>query len=232
VKVTHPKGLKRREVEALLKRALDERSIAERIDVFSRRFLGYPYQANPLIGSPETAEVFTASLTGFDCVTYIETIIALARASDFDDFSEALRRIRYREGRIDWRARNHYITEWIRNNLRASMLKPISLRAVPIVRKERLLNVVDGLPARRVRMRWVPKTAFSRICGRLNTGDLIFFVSTAKNLDVFHGGIFVRIGQRLLMRHASRSQGGVVEQELSEFLETNGMAGLILARPR
>ena len=33
------------------------------------------------------------------------------------------------------------------------------------------------------------------------------------------------------MRHASRSQGGVVEQELSSFLKANRMAGVILARP-
>jgi len=41
----------------------------------------------------------------------------------------------------------------------------------------------------------------------------------------------LRDGERLLMRHASRSQGGVVEQELSSFLKTNRMAGVILARP-
>ncbi len=34
------------------------------------------------------------------------------------------------------------------------------------------------------------------------------------------------------MRHASRSRGFVVEQELSEFLKANRMAGVIVARPR
>ena len=34
------------------------------------------------------------------------------------------------------------------------------------------------------------------------------------------------------MRHASRSKGFVVEQELSEFLKSNRMAGVIVMRPR
>jgi hypothetical protein len=34
------------------------------------------------------------------------------------------------------------------------------------------------------------------------------------------------------MRHASRSQGSVVEQELSEFLKANRMAGVIVVRPQ
>src|SRR5713101_1224879 len=59
-----------------------------------------------------------------------------------------------------------------------------------------------------------------------------FFVSTRKHLDVFHAGIIVCDGNRVLMRHASRSRGFVVEQELSEFLKANRMAGVIVARPR
>ena len=61
----------------------------------------------------------------------------------------------------------------------------------------------------------VPKAAVRRLEPHLQTGDLIFFVSTRKNLDVFHAGIIVRDGENILMRHASRSQDGVVEQELS-----------------
>jgi hypothetical protein len=66
----------------------------------------------------------------------------------------------------------------------------------------------------------------------LQTGDLIFFVSTRKNLDVFHAGIIVRDNENLLMLHSSRSQGGVIEQQLSEFLKTNRMAGVLVMRPQ
>jgi N-acetylmuramoyl-L-alanine amidase-like protein len=230
--VAQPRGLNRRCMEQLIRAAKDEPSVAGRIDVLSRRLFGYPYQSDPLIGSAETAEVFTASFEGFDCVTYQETIVALARASNVDDFADLLRRIRYDKGRVEWPRRNHYMTDWIRNNLREGILRRISMRAVPTAGKVRILNVVRGLPARRAQMKWVPKAALTRLEPHLQTGDLIFFVSTRKNLDVFHTGIIVRVGQKLLMRHASRSQAMVVEQELREFCKANRMAGVMVARVR
>lgn len=232
MKGTAPRGITRREVGLFLRTVAKQASVADRIEALSRRFIGYPYQTNPLIGSADRAEVFTASLQRFDCVTYIETIVALAHASNFDEFADSLRHIRYDGGRIEWRWRNHYIARWIRNNLREQILKSIALRAVPTVANERVLNVVDGLPAQRARMKWVPKRAFPRLKPHLKTGDLIFFVSTRKHLDVFHAGIIKRDDNALLMRHASRSRGGVVEQKLGDFLKANRMAGVMVARPR
>ena len=227
-----PRGLSRRRVEHLLSETKYDRSTGSRIDVLSRHFLGHPYKPNPLIGSADTAEVFTASLDGFDCVTYIETIVALARASNVDDFTAWLRKIRYEQGRIRWERRNHYMTLWIRNNVRKGIIGPVSMPAVPILSRERVLNVVPGLAAQRTRVECVPKTAVPRLDPLLQSGDLMFFVSTRKNLDVFHAGIIVRDGKSMLMRHASRSQGSVVEQELDEFLKANRMTGVIVARPQ
>jgi cell wall-associated NlpC family hydrolase len=104
--------------------------------------------------------------------------------------------------------------------------------AVPTLRMERVLSVVPGLDPQRIRLKCVPKQAVPRLERYLQTGDLIFFASTHKHLDVFHAGIIVRDGNKLLMRHASRSQGGVVEQELTEFLKANRMTGVIVARPQ
>ncbi|MGB8412207.1 MAG: N-acetylmuramoyl-L-alanine amidase-like domain-containing protein [Candidatus Binatus sp.] len=227
-----PLGLSRRRVAQLLSETKHDRSAASRIDVLSRRFVGRSYQPNPLIGSAGTAEVFTASLDGFDCVTYIETILALARASNVDDFTEWLRKIRYEGGRIQWDRRNHYMTLWILNNVRAGIIRAVSTPAVPILRMERVLNVVPGLDPQPARVKCVPKRAVPRLERYLQTGDLIFFVSTRKHLDVFHAGIIVRDGKKALMRHASRSNGFVVEQELSEFLKANRMAGVIVMRPQ
>jgi len=232
MKHADPRGLNRRRVEQLLSKTKRDDSAASRIEILSHHFLGHPYQPNPLIGSADTAEVFTASFDGFDCVTYIETVVALSRASNVDDFTEWLRKIRYERGRIQWERRNHYMTQWIRNNLRDGIVKPVSMPAVPTLSRERILNVVPGLDPQRTRMKCVPKLAVPRLERYLRSGDLIFFASTRKNLDMFHAGIIVRDGEKILMRHASRSQGGVVEQELSEFLKANRMAGVIVVRPQ
>jgi hypothetical protein len=227
-----PRGLSQRRVEQLLSKTKHEDIAARRIEILSRNFLGLPYQPNPLIGSADTTEVFTASLDGFDCVTYIETVIALARASNVDDFTEWLRKIRYEGGRIQWDRRNHYMTDWIRNNLREGIVKPISMPTVPTLSRERVLNVVPGLRPQRTRIKCVPKSAVQRLEQYLQSGDLIFFASTRKNLDMFHAGIIVRDNNKVSMRHASRSQGGVVEQELSDFLKANRMAGVVVVRPQ
>ena len=104
--------------------------------------------------------------------------------------------------------------------------------AVPILRMERVLNVVPGLDPKPARLKCVPKPAVPRLERYMQSGDLIFFVTTSKHLDVFHAGIIVRDGKKVFMRHASRTRGFVVEQELSEFLKANRMAGVILVRPQ
>jgi hypothetical protein len=231
MKNLQPRGLNRRRVEQLLSQTKDDPAIGSRIEVISRHFLGRPYQTNPLMGSADSAEVFTASIDRFDCVTYIETVVALARATTVDGFIEWMRKIRYDGGRVQWDRRNHYMTLWIRNNVREGIIRRVSMMAVPTVSIERLMNVVPGLAPKRIRVRCVAKRAVPQCVGRLQSGDVISFVSTHKHLDVFHAGIIVRNGKRILMRHASRSQGGVVEQELSEFLKANRMAGVIVVRP-
>src|SRR5712691_10552544 len=145
MKHAQPRGLSRRRVQQLLSETRHDRCAGSRIDVLSRHFLGHSYEPNPLIGSADTAEVFTASLDGFDCVTYIETVLALARASNVDDFTDRLRKIRYERGRIQWGCRNHYMTSWIRNNASEGVVSPVSIPAIPTISKERVLNVVSGL---------------------------------------------------------------------------------------
>jgi hypothetical protein len=227
-----PQGLSRRRVEQLLSATEFNRSINGRIDILSRRLLGRSYEQNPLIGSADRGEVFTAALDGFDCVTYIETVLALAHASSVDDFTEWLRRIRYEEGLIQWKRRNHYMSDWIRNGVRDGIVSPLSVPAVRSVSRERVLNLIPGIAVRRIRLKCVPKTAVPRLAEHLRNGDLIFFVSTRKNLDVFHAGIIVCDGKKVSMRHASRSRGLVVEQQLTEFIKANRMTGVIVVRPQ
>lgn len=226
-----PRGLDRRLVARLLSRTRHERNVGKRIDALSREFIGQSYKANPLIGSAEKPEVFTAALDGFDCVTYIESVLALARATTVDNFVDGLRRIRYEQGQICWARRNHYMTAWIRNNARAGIIAQLPTGTAPTLVRDRVLNVVPGLSPRRTRIKCIAKQVVLRVEPDLQTGDLIFFVSTRSHLDVFHAGIIVADGSQLFLRHASRSVGRVVQQELYEFLKTNRMAGVLIVRP-
>jgi hypothetical protein len=230
MKHAQPRGFSRRRVERLLSKTKSNGSAGSRIDFLSRHFLGHPYQVNPLIGSAGAPEVFTASLDGFDCVTYVETILALSRSSSPDEFIDSLRKIRYEQGRVEWKRRNHYMTGWIRNNTQMGAVRRLATSIRPVV-KERILNEVSGLPPVRRRFECVPKSFIRRLGPQLETGDLIFFASTRKHRDIFHCGILIRDRDRLRLRHASRSRKGVVEQDLDEFLKANRMAGVLVVRP-
>jgi hypothetical protein len=231
MKHAQPLHLSRTRVERLLSQTKFCRSAGSRVDILSRQFLGRPYESN-LIGSAGKPEVFTASLNAFDCVTYIETSLALALASNVTEFIQWLRKIRYKNGDVAWEHRNHYMTGWIRNNVRVGALKRVSVRGLPGVVKERTLDCVPGLAPVEARFSCVPKAEIGKFGRRLQSGDLIFFASTRNHLDVFHCGIVVRDGGGVLLRHAARSRGAVVEQELKEFLKANRMAGVIVVRPR
>jgi hypothetical protein len=200
------------------------------METLSVSLLGSPYTAHGLVGSAETPEVFTASLEAFDCVTYLETVLALARASEPGGFAEELRRIRYDGGQVEWARRNHYMTDWVRRNARAGLVRPVAAEALA-TRKEKLLNAVPGLPARKARFYCIPKAKFPSFEPRLRNGDILLFASTKAGLDVFHCGLLVRKEGSWKLRHASRSAGHVVEEELAAFLRANRTAGLLAVRP-
>jgi Protein of unknown function (DUF1460) len=206
------------------------RPLGERIAAVARALLGRPYINDPLIGSAESPEVFTASLAGFDCVTYVETVLAIALSPSVNRFAEVLRRLRYDGGRPEWRRRNHYTTDWIRKNTTAGFVREVRVGTPPIVR-ERILSVLPGYPSRRRQVRSLPKRRFWSARDAVQTGDVIMFASTKRDRDIFHLGIAVREDDRLWLLNAARSKGGVVQQDLAEFLAANTMAGVIVVRP-
>jgi len=227
---TRPRGLDAGRARRLLAAAKAHRAVGARVDALSKALLGCPYEAHGLVGSAETPEAFTASLERFDCVTYVETVLALALSARADDFAGWLRRIRYDGGEVRWRSRNHYMTGWIRASTRLGVVRKMRT-GLPGTRLERRLDVVPGLPPSRARFTCVPKGQLGRLASRLATGDLIFFASTRRNLDVFHCGLLVAGDGGWRLRHATRSRGSVVEEELDLFLRRQRMSGVIVVRP-
>lgn len=192
--------------------------------------LGKPYVTNPLIGAADAPEVFTVSMEGFDCVTFVETVLALALSREPAEFPEFMQRIRYERSIVDWKHRNHYMTGWIQSNVRAGIVEDLTDQMGPVHRR-RCLSALQGLPEKTVDVRCVPKVRFVRHLGEARDGDLIFFASTKRNLDVYHCGVLMLDDDTMMLRHASRKRGAVVEEPLEGFLRRNRMAGCILVRP-
>jgi hypothetical protein len=202
--------------------------IAERIDLLSAHFLGRPYVANPLVGSPAEREHLVTRLDGFDCVTFVESVLALARCRRAEDYERELSALRYEGGQVDWMARNHYTSDWIARNVVAGYLEP--LLAEHSVAEERLLCTLDGYPPKQQTIRYLPRARADLLETAGLTGDVACFVSTRPERDTFHLGLLAA-GDPIRLRHASRSAAMVVEEPLAAFLDRNETPGLLLARP-
>jgi hypothetical protein len=225
-----PAGLDTAEASLILKKVEGEKRLGQRIARISSHFLGRPYIVAPLEGDATSPEIFKVSLDGFDCVTYMETVLALAQSGTLDGFIDAIRLMRYENGEINWRCRNHYMLDWARNNEARGIIRNLT-EGARAVEKTRTLTAVAGLPHKKITFSSFPKRDLSRVLPLIQTGDLILFGSTRKLLDVFHTGLLIKNDETTLMRHAARSACAVIEQDLTSFLDAHRMSGLILLRP-
>jgi hypothetical protein len=214
----------------LIDRAKTNTSLSERIRLISAQLMGYPYILHPLIGSPTKPEMFVTRMDGFDCVTYVETVLALAESKNIDDFPERLREIRYEDGVVNWHKRLHYTTEWSDYHIRRGILIDLTVGEGTIERIKRL-DYLPGLQPKVGRFRYFPTRMLPLLSRRLMDGDLIYFVSTRKGLDVFHVGLLIKNSDHFHLRHAAHSRRAVVEQELYDFVRANQMSGFIITRP-
>lgn len=93
---------------------------------------GQDYAQAPLDGDP-AHERLNAGFGHFDCVTFVETVLALARTArrpvpDFEAYAETLAALRYRDGEPAYCSRLHYFTDWVRAGVAAGRLEDVTVR--------------------------------------------------------------------------------------------------------
>jgi len=100
--------------------ATDTTAIGPLMQKIGLHFRGRPYLEGTL-DQPET-ETLVVRLDGFDCVTFVETALAMARGVKAGDttyagFARRLAEQRYRDGTMQgYCSRLHYFTEWLADN--------------------------------------------------------------------------------------------------------------------
>lgn len=216
----------------------DTLSIGESIACFGRALEGTPYVEGTLEGpGPELCRVTSG---GFDCVTFMEIALNLARtthtAGDREptsvDVTLAVTYTRYRGGRLDgYLSRLHYTSEWIADNIAKGVLEDVtpSLGGVPFplnvdfmsTHRERYPalrdnpTLVDSM--RQIERRinsthrtHVPRERVAAIERKLRTGDLVAITTSIRGLDYAHTGLIVREGSGARLLHASSKNGRVM----------------------
>lgn len=96
----------------------------------SRTFLGRPYVLGPL-GEGQTGRYDQDPLyrtDQYDCLTYVDTVLALTYAKNLSEFKEIINRVRYREDKPTFTDRNHFMSaDWNKFNAQKGYVKDITL---------------------------------------------------------------------------------------------------------
>jgi hypothetical protein len=218
-------------IERLIYQASAYPQISQRIDFISAALRGTRYLGYTLIGGPRRPEKFVVRDDGFDCVTYCETVLAAARARNLGDFETVLKKIRYHNGVVEWRERNHYFFEWCQHNVDNGICRWITMPGAVEIKKT--VDSQKGLSRRRFVMTVIPRAAFIANKPMLDRGDIVGFVSHQPDLDYFHAGFvaFARNGA-LLLRHASESAHRVHDERMDRFLAHYSVRYVTLLRPQ
>jgi N-acetylmuramoyl-L-alanine amidase-like len=214
-------------------------NVSERINFISGKFLGTPYVGSTLTGDINTPEVFTIDLEGMDCFTFIDYVEAMSLSKSFMEFKESLRKIRYRDGIVAFRNRNHFFSDWpIYNYEYIEDVTPViggdktAKVSKNLNRKEDGTLYLPGIPVINRTIYYIPTSALDKnVMSKLRTGDYVGIYTEKEGLDVSHTGVIIRKGDEVFLRDAS-SRGKnrkVVDEELSNYMKNK--PGLVIYRP-
>lgn len=229
-------------LEAAIGRALGAPAGAARASAASAPLLGARYALSPLgEGTGEDPDP-RFRLDAFDCVTFVETALALGSAATLDEARRALDDIRYRS-RIHLADRLHEVlSQWIPSNVAKGWIAPASREVAGDAARveavtyradrwrrlaasgQRLTGVpLDEAPVGRFEVEVVPVAALAAVAARIPDGTLLFVVRAERDdrlTRVSHAGLVVVRDGRRLVRHASASPRvlRVVEEPLDRFV--------------
>jgi hypothetical protein len=214
-------------------------SAGGRIDFISGKFLGIPYVGSTLTGDINTPEVFTIDLEGMDCFTYIDYAEAMSLSSSFPQFKDTLRKIRYRDGVVAFRNRNHFFSDWPISNLEYVEDVTSAVGGEKTVEVSKNLNLkkdgtyyLPGIPVINRTVYYIPSDALGEpVLNKLMTGDFVGIYTDKEGLDVSHTGIIIKKDGKVFLRHASSKEMNqkVVDEDLSAYMENK--PGLVIYRP-
>lgn len=239
---------------------LSDRPMGEIIQAISQQFLGAQYKANLLDQAKE--ETLFISFDKFDCVLFVETVLAIARGVAIQDYSyetftNYLIEQRYRNGQLNgYCSRLHYFSEWINDNQKRTTVNNITQVIGGGVLLNKKLNfisnnrrnypqLVSNEPNYQcivemeknldgLSIDYIPKNQVRKIYNNLQPGDIVAVATSIQGLDVTHTGLVYKTQNgNLGLIHASPNGIVRISQDLQVYV-TNvpNSIGIIVARPK
>lgn len=203
---------------------------------YGKLMLGTPYVGHTLEGDKE---YMTIDIDEVDCTTFVETLMALSKATlnkriNWRDYANNLENLRYRKGAINgYPSRLHYICDWAVDNISRGNVMDVTATFPTF---EYLVKTIDFMSTHRdlypalkdsvnlekikslemgYRLHKFPyiKKRFlgSKDVKRMfRNGDIVALVTKENGIDVSHMGIIIVQGDNPYLIHASSIQKKVI----------------------
>lgn len=236
---------------------LHQKTMPEIMQTIATQFIGTPYQAGLLDLSPK--EKLILALDKFDCVLFVEAVVAIARGVavqdyDYATFAERISALRYRDGKLDgYCSRLHYFSEWITENQTRGTVEQIT-QELGGVKTSKSLNFMSNHRQKYAQLKsdevfqcivqaeqrftdldfiYIPFDKIKQAYSKMQAGDIVAIATKVKGLDFTHTGFVYRNPDRSMgLIHASPSGAVKISPDLQAYVhQVQEQQGIAIARP-
>lgn len=237
---------------------LSKLSIGKIMQKVARQFLGSTYEAG-LLETFEKEQLFI-SFKKFDCVLFVETVLAITRNMTLNDrgyrtFTKHLQEQRYINGFIDgYCSRLHYFSDWINDNQKRGSVKNITAelggikfdKKIDFMSQNKIYypklvtnkNNYQCIVEREKKINkrvltYITNYKVKQIYSQLKPGDIISVATNIDGLDVTHTGLIYKTREgNIGFIHASPAGKVTLAKDLQNYvINVKNSVGIIVARP-
>lgn len=240
-----------KEIDVLLaKTAKENLTITERMNFYSEMFLNMPYNLT-CSGDGPYALYETQPLVNFketNCMVFCEHVLALSISDSWDNFFNNLQQIRYKDGIIGMRTRNHYtMADWLPENswLLNDVTKLIggkwtksfsrTISHKKFFEGKGISDMRYVLPDRTITIDYIPFDALENCVDKMKVGD-IFALIFANKTDIFSAHMLMimeKDGKKVVRESALTPKTTLdtpVETWIKKFKSSKTYAGVSFMR--
>lgn len=239
-------------------RDLYQRPLGTVMQAIAEQLLGTPYEEKLLDES--STETLTLSLQKFDCLLFIESVLAITRGIAKQDYSTStyiqnIREQRYVNGELNgYCSRLHYFSEWLAENQKRNVVKSLTaeLDGIPINKTLNFMSThwqaypqLAHSKANRqcisemestldnASIRYIPTDQIQSKYLSLKPGDIIAIATQVSGLDVTHTGLVYRSQNGDIgLIHSAPVRGVMISPNLQRYVErVDNAIGILVARP-
>ena len=221
-------------------------------------FVGTPYEGGTLESTGR--EQCRVVLDGLDCVTYFESVLAIAwmiknGKTAMSDLVDRVEFTRYRGGKLNgYTSRLHYTAEWIKDNIKKGTVTDVtpSLGGSdtyfnvnfmskhpqyygPLKKSPKLVQEISEIETsiNATKYAVIPQDLIAKSESGLKTGDIIAVTTSKRGLDYSHTGmILVKDGVAHFMHASSTHKKVLVDDSVSKYVKSvKAHTGITAVRP-